>query len=305
MSDQQSYHPHHHNEPHIGEIVNELVSKLAPFSGIILTVTACIVAIFRIYCLELFIIPKLYPARLLKSLSDGQKRGFINHHVAALTKIILLPTAGYPLLAILAGHATPHTPYFKGSTATLGDVMIVCTQLFTVMYIFELFYREKVSPISCAHHIGAIVIAQSAVAMSINYDHEKDAVIEFILCFIWGGFDVVAELWPHIAMIVYRTHANNHRLLAKMFYATMWLELVGTLSETIIVMWLFGSLWDHWSISLKVCTPILHLLFTAAQLWGAWIFRNMANQHRRLINVGEKKDEEALKQTETQETAQS
>lgn len=54
------------------------------------------------------------------------------------------------------------------------------------MYIFELFYRDKVSIINCAHHIGAIVIAQSAIAMSINFGHERDAVYELILCFIWG-----------------------------------------------------------------------------------------------------------------------
>lgn len=70
----------------------------------------------------------------------------------------------------------------------MGDVMIVATQIFTVMYIFELFYRDKVSPISCAHHVGAIVIAQSAVAMSINFRDEKDAVYEFIMCFVWGKF---------------------------------------------------------------------------------------------------------------------
>ena len=64
--------------------------------------------------------------------------------------------------------------------------MIVSSQIFTVMYIFELFYRDKVSPISCAHHVGAITIAQAAVAMSINFDHESDAVFEFLICFVWG-----------------------------------------------------------------------------------------------------------------------
>lgn len=90
----------------------------------------------------------------------------------------------YPLLAILAGNATLHTPFAEGTSTKLGDVLIVSSQIFTVTYIFELFYRDKVSLISCAHHIGAVVIAQAAIAMSISFDNERDAEHEFILCFI-------------------------------------------------------------------------------------------------------------------------
>jgi hypothetical protein len=96
-----------------------------------------------------------------------------------------------------------------------------------------------------------------------------------------GAFDVVAELWPHIAMIFYRTRASDHRFLARLFYATMWLELLGTLVETVVMMVLFGLLWQEWSLSLKVATPLLHVLFSCAQLWGAWIFRGLAKQQER------------------------
>ncbi|KAK5994279.1 hypothetical protein PT974_04751 [Cladobotryum mycophilum] len=281
---------HHDNDRiHLGEILNELVSRLAPFSGLILTVTVCIIAVIRLYLLDLIIIPKFYSLRTLQPLTDGQRRSFVNHHVAASTKIILLIVTAYPLLAIVAGDGTPHTPFAKGASVTLGDVMIVSSQIFTAMYIFELFYRDKISPISCCHHIGAIIIAQAAVAMSINFNHEHDAVYEFILCFIWGGFDVLAELWPHIAMIIYRTQNSNHPLLARIFYMTMVLEILGTTIETVVVMFLFGSLWDKWALSLKIATPFLHLLFSAAQLWGAWIFYKMAKyQHSKSI-----KDERA------------
>lgn len=314
------HHAHHGHGLHIGQLLNEAVSRLAPFSGLILTITTCVLAVIRIYFLDLFFIPKVYSKQTLKPLNGGQLRSFTNHHVAAGTKIILLIGAAYPLLAIVCGSATPHTPYAPGAVATLGDVMIVCSQLFTAMYIFELFYRDKVSIISCAHHIGAIVIAQSAIAMSINWNDQKDAIQEFILCFIWGksavfsciftlavstprltnpsrigAFDVIAELWPHLAMIVYRTHASNHLLLSRIFYLTMYLELFGTTAETIIVMWLFGSLWDKWALSLKIATPFLHTLFSAAQLWGAWIFYKLAKEQRRKHEDSIKdKDEEAI-----------
>lgn len=94
-------------------------------------------------------------------------------------------------------------------------------------------------------------------------------------------FDVLAELWPHIAMIVYRVYHDDHALLRRIFYATMALELIGTIVETAVVMWLFGSLWSKWAMALKVITPFLHLLFSAAQLWGAWIFYKMAKGQER------------------------
>jgi hypothetical protein len=54
------------------------------------------------------------------------------------------------------------------------------------MYVFELFYRPKISPVSVAHHIGTIMIGQTAIAISLNLVREKDATIEFILCTVWG-----------------------------------------------------------------------------------------------------------------------
>lgn len=54
------------------------------------------------------------------------------------------------------------------------------------MYVFELFYRPKISPVSVGHHIGTIMIGQSAIAISLNLVRERDATIEFILCTVWG-----------------------------------------------------------------------------------------------------------------------
>lgn len=91
---------------------------------------------------------------------------------------------------------------------------------------------------------------------------------------------MVAEFWPHVAMILYRVHYNNHPFLARIFYTTAILEAVGTTAETAIVMFLFGSLWDKWPLSLKIATPFLHALFSSAQLWGVWIFYKMATDQQ-------------------------
>lgn len=67
-------------------------------------------------------------------------------------------------------------------------VLIVVNECFIAMYLFELLFRARLSPIAVLHHIGAVVIAQSAVAISLNWEHERDATIEFILCFVWGMY---------------------------------------------------------------------------------------------------------------------
>jgi len=62
------------------------------------------------------------------------------------------------------------------------------------MYVFELFYRPKVSPVSVGHHIGTIMIGQSAIAISLDLVKERDATYEFILCTVWGMFFGLVEL---------------------------------------------------------------------------------------------------------------
>lgn len=63
---------------------------------------------------------------------------------------------------------------------------MIVAQTLIAMYIFELLYRVKLSPVAVMHHIGTIMIGQSAIAISPNLAREPDADIEFILCTVWG-----------------------------------------------------------------------------------------------------------------------
>lgn len=182
------FHHHHVGHPAFEHLVNSMVSDVALFGALVMTITAVILAFVRIYLLDNFLLGTVYRSVPRESLNDTQRRSFINHHVAAVLKILCIALAGYPLLRILTTGTSPHTPFAPGTRVTLGDVLMVASQIFSMMYVFELFYREKVSPISFAHHVGAIIIAQAAVAMSINFDDEKDALPEFLLCLIWGTF---------------------------------------------------------------------------------------------------------------------
>ncbi|KAF2848572.1 hypothetical protein T440DRAFT_500447 [Plenodomus tracheiphilus IPT5] len=284
--------PHHRGGPHVTELVNEQVSALAPFSGLILTISLVIFFLVRYYVFEKFLLIKCYGQTYLK-LNENQRRGFINHHIAATAKIIMLVSAAYPFFAVIAGPATIHSSFAGSRLVKLGDVLLVLNQVFIAMYLFELIFRTELSYVAVAHHIGSVIIAASAVAISLNWQHERDATIEFMLCYVWGMFDVIAELWPHITIILYRMYPQNHHFLRIIFRSACIVTFCGTVTESGVVLWLFFSLWSRWSIPFRVVTPILHAVFSAAQLWGAWKFWGMWQREQRLLKE-ETPDVEAL-----------
>lgn len=268
----------------------ETISPILPYCGLILTVVCVLIFLVRLYVFEPMA-TRLYRGKYLR-LDEVQRRSFINHHVAGLIKILLVVLTAYPFIAIISGARRFHQPMSPGSKVTFGDMLLIISQLFTGMYIFELFYRAQVSYISAAHHIGAIIIAQSATVLGMSKAHRSDATIEFVLCLLWGFFDTVAEFWPHLAIIVYRLCPNDHAKLANVFFYSMCLELAGTLIETITVMTIFGSLWQSWTLAFKIATPFLHLLFSLAQLWGARVFWQM-HLHQKKLARREREDSES------------
>jgi len=258
------------------------ISWLAPYSALMLTIACVVFFALRYWVLERFLLPKYY-GPIYNDLSEVNKRGFLNHHIAGGAKILILAVAAYPFVDVAFGHANLHSPFAGSSLVTMGDILIVCTQIFVATYIFELFYRVKISPVSIFHHVGTIVIGQAAVAISLNYSHERDADIEFILCTIWGAFDVVCESLPHLSIILYRIYPSSHRFLQKLFSISCLVTFLGTLFETAVVMYVFGSLWSRWITAFKVVTPLLHVAFSATQLHGSLIFYRMAKRQRRFI----------------------
>lgn len=179
------------------------------------------------------------------------------------------------------------------------------------------------------HHLGTILVAQSAIAISLNLSREKDATIEFILCLVWGkscpvatvsilclqpskpllyfppkktrptntvlsqtnnpnpgAFDIVCELCPHIAIILYRLYPTRHLFLSRLFLFAFGTTLFGTISETLVIFYLFGSLWSQWQLAFKIVTPVLHCAFSATQLHGTHIFYRMWQKQRKLLLLG-------------------
>ncbi|RDW75203.1 hypothetical protein BP6252_06345 [Coleophoma cylindrospora] len=294
--------------PHVTQVPLESISKLAPFGALIISIVFIFYFLIRFYILEGFLLAKVY-GKVYTSMDETTRRGFVNHHIAGGTKILILLVAAYPFIDVAFGTATFHTPYAGSKYVTQGDILIVVAQMLIAMYVFELFYRPKISPVSVGHHIGTIMIGQSAIAISLNLVREKDATIEFILCLVWGAFDIVSEFLPHVCIILYRIYPTSHAFLRKLFRLACITTLTGTIAETILTMYLFGSLWDRWTIAFKVTTPMLHVLFASAQLWGTWNFWRMYQKQTRLLKraggLAVENDEESAKSINENKGAQS
>jgi len=271
-------HPYVGN--HIKTFPQSKISVLAPFSALILSVTLIILFLIRFYVLEQFLMKRLYGSKYT-DLDEVNRRGFVNHHIAGATKILILVVGVYPFASVAFGKAHFRTPYVHGSQVTMGDILLVNAQMLVAMFIFELIYRVKVSPVSIAHHIGSILVAQAAITISIS--GQEDASIEFVLCTVWGAFDIIAEFLPHVALILYRVFPTRHVFLANVFRIACFTTLLGTISETVLAMYFFGLLWDRWALGLKISTPMLHIAFSAAQLHGSRIFYCIWKKQERLM----------------------
>ncbi|KAH7380560.1 hypothetical protein DE146DRAFT_302984 [Phaeosphaeria sp. MPI-PUGE-AT-0046c] len=291
------HHLHHGGSKGVAQVVNEEVSQLAPYAGIILTVILVIYFFVRYYIFEKYLLKRIH-GDVFEKLNDNQRRGFINHHIAAIAKIIMLGSAAYPFFSILAGKASVHTPVGKSKIVTYGDILLVDNQIFVAMYLFELIFRAQLSPVAVAHHVGSVIIAAAAVAISLDWEHHTDATLEFLLCLLWGAFDCIAEFWPHVAIILYRRRPNDHVFMAKVFFSAMVVTFTGTIVETIVVFYFWGSAWQRWTLAFKIVTPILHCIFCAAQLWGAYNFYTMWQGQKKKMKLKAPGDEEAVTQLE-------
>jgi hypothetical protein len=204
-------------EPHITRVPNETLSILAPFGALIISIIFVIYFLIRQYILEGFLLKKIY-GKTYTRMDEVTRRGFVNHHIAGGTKILILVVAVYPFLDVLFVNGNLHSPFAGSKLVTLGDVLLIVAQMLIAMYVFELFYRSKISPVSVGHHIGTIMIGQSAIAISLNLVKERDATIEFMLCTVWGNAPSLDPLEEFIAKISYRSVRYRGRIPSTHFH---------------------------------------------------------------------------------------
>jgi hypothetical protein len=114
--------------PHVTKVPLESISHLAPFSALIISIIFVNYFVIRFYILEGFLLKWCY-GKIYTSMNDTARRGFVNHHIAGATKILILVVAAYPFIDVAFGSATFHSSFAGSKYVTQGDVLIVVAQM--------------------------------------------------------------------------------------------------------------------------------------------------------------------------------
>ena len=134
---------HRPGDEHIRHVPLTSLSKLSPYSALTLSIVLVILFLLKQYVIEAFLLKRLYGVKYTQ-LSDVNRRGFVNHHIAGVIKLVILIAAVYPFINVAFRYGVLNDPFTKGSRVTMGDVLVTCTQILVGMYIFELIYRVKI-----------------------------------------------------------------------------------------------------------------------------------------------------------------
>ncbi|KAI1854827.1 hypothetical protein JX265_002466 [Neoarthrinium moseri] len=215
--------------------------------------------------------------------NERQRISFTYHHVASISFGIILLIGAYPAISFTCGSGTLPTPLNGTSGITIGDILSILVQVYCGYYLFEVTFRSRyISFVALAHHIGLLIIAQTAAVLGSRASKSAEATKEFYLCVVWGAFDIVTEFPLHIVLIIWRIKRRNSRLCYKIACGcTAWV-LAMAFTETIITAWLLAQSWAGWQLQWQIITPTIFTLWICTQLYGAAIFLRMARQQRTL-----------------------
>ncbi|RGP58961.1 hypothetical protein FSPOR_11670 [Fusarium sporotrichioides] len=196
MSRLRDHTPH----PKIQTLENNPISPLLPYGSLILACSIVGIALIA-NCLERWILPCIYK-RVYRALEFGRderrRRSFAYFHVGAFILISLMMSTAYPMMDFLAGDAVLSSPLVKGGSVTVGDNLLVSTEIYCAYYLFEMCFRTKfASYISIAHHIGLLVIAQTALSLFADPKKNHEATLEFYMCMVWGTY-----IYLHVLALV-------------------------------------------------------------------------------------------------------
>jgi len=115
--------------PHVTKVPLESISKLAPFSALIISIIFINYFIVRFYIFEGFLLKKVYGS-IYTNMNETVRRGFVNHHIAGGTKVLILIIAAYPFIDVAFATATFHTPFAGSKFVTQGDILIIASQMY-------------------------------------------------------------------------------------------------------------------------------------------------------------------------------
>lgn len=176
----------------ISWVKHENLTDLLPYGSIILACSIISIALLS-NILERGLLKKIY-GKLYTDLEKGderRRRSFTYYHVGAMMLLLLFATGCYPILTFLVGPtASFNTPIGgRSSQVTIGDVMFLFAELYSAYYLYEMCFRtQHASMLSIAHHIGLLLITQTAIALFGKSHGHVEATIEFFMCMVWGMY---------------------------------------------------------------------------------------------------------------------
>jgi hypothetical protein len=115
----------------ICNIMNACISAWMSYA--ILVLSSCTITLFLLTrVLNQWILPSHYGHHTLTRLSPNERRSFVYHHVAALTKLVIFAWVICPVAALTCGGTEFDTPYITGPSGvmTMGDMIFVMAIFF-------------------------------------------------------------------------------------------------------------------------------------------------------------------------------
>ncbi|KAK9772068.1 hypothetical protein AB5N19_11690 [Seiridium cardinale] len=241
--------------------------------------------------LQRYILPSSYrKTNLYKqnatTLNERHHISFVYHHIAAVLFPVILIFGAAPAIRFTCGSAELGTVLFTDRKITVGDTLLVISLLYSAYYLFEVIFRAKfISIIALAHHIGLLLVTQTALVLVADPLEHGNASAEFYMCMIWGMFDIATELPIHYTMILWRLKRGSHRLCYYMACScAVWVTTM-SLGELAVTTYLLNQSWNQWELIWRVITPLIFSLWICTQLYGAKIFMGMALQERRMLKL--------------------
>ena len=175
---------------------NQPLTILLPYGYFLITANIVLITLLS-NILERWVLRMVYGDIRLALEKDGnerRRRSFTYYHIGAIILFMLLPVGVYPIFVFLVGSATFDTPMAKG--LTIGDVLFLLAEVYTAYYLYEMCFRTQfASPLTIAHHIGLLLIVQTAVALFADGQKHSEATVEFFMCMVWGM--TLLLLWTH------------------------------------------------------------------------------------------------------------
>ena len=221
------------------------------------------------------------------------QRSFTAHVLWMVVKLSLVPAA-WPFIQVFFCGKSLKEGIVKGSVVSNADYLSVAYFAVIGMFLFEIIYRLKISPVSLIHHTAGCALSAWQVVEQVQQDNASTES-QYKMLILYGVFEVVFETFPHIAVVYYRCQPKNSIGLHKTSRIWLWSgisSLIGTTTELVAMAVFMWKNWYKWELGMKIVLPILHFAFMAAQVHGARVgFQLHFSYKKRAIEATEKEEQ--------------